>query len=232
MSDGQTSPNDPLAALDAADRERFEALAPYVDTKTLSAVDAQWLAACARLDAAVAAELARHRGLRAAMQERFAKVPDDIGLARARRQIAALPKAAAPAANPAVAARGWAERLSAWLRPSPAWAVAFRLFVMPLAFIAGRETAPEPTVAVRGTTGLFDGPLVRVNFQPQTPEHVVRETLIEQGALVVGPTRLGDWYAKVAPTRIDAVRTALAGKPAVAAAEVVPALPAELVDQP
>jgi len=222
---------DPLTALTPAERERFEALAPYADAETLAPADAQWLADCVQRHPALAEALAPHRVLRRALHERHAGVPDDIGLARAKAQIAALPRrqAAAPAATP-----GLMDRLRAWLQPHPAWAVAFSVLLLPVAFLAGRETVEPPYATVRSAAapGLFDGPLLRVNFQPQTPEQVMRESLLEQGALIVGPTRLGDWFVKVAPARIETVRAALAKLPAVATAEVVPALPSELVDPP
>jgi anti-sigma factor RsiW len=213
------------------EHERFEALAPYADTDSLSAADAQWLADRLQRHPALANVLAQHRALRRALHEQHAALPEDIGLARAKARIATLPRrtGAAPAAAP-----GLMDRLRAWLQPQPAWAVAFSVLLLPVAFLAGRETVEPPYATVRSTAapGLFDGPLLRVNFQPQTPEHVMRESLLEQGALIVGPTRLGDWFVKVAPARIETVRAALAKLPAVATAELVPALPSELVDPP
>jgi hypothetical protein len=220
---------DPLAALPADERERFEALAPYAGAERLSAADAQWLADCVQRHPSLAGVLAQHQALRGALHARFAAVPDDLGLARAKTQIAALPKRRAEPRTPSLM-----DRLHAWLQPGPAWAVALSVLLLPAAFLIGRESAEPPYAEVRSTAlpGLFDGPLLRVNFQPQTPEHVMRESLLEQGALIVGPTRLGDWFVKVAPARVETVRAALAKLPAVATAEVVPALPSELVDPP
>ena len=225
------SQQDPLSALTAEERERFEALAPYAGTAGLAPQDAVWLEACAARYPGLDRELAHHRALRRALHSQFAAVPEDVGLSRAMAQIDALSSRAWPAAP---APRGPFQALMEWLRPQPVWAVAFSLLVAPLAFIVGREYATPPYAQVRGTAapGLFDGPLVRVNFHQQASEKQVRDALLEQGALIVGPTPLGDWFVKVKPARVAAVRAAMAQHPAVASAEVVPGLPAELLESP
>ncbi len=225
-----------LKSLPAADRARFEALAPYVGSASQSAADRAWLHEVADRHPALADELLYQAGLRQLVQNqaRFAQVPDDVGLSRALTQIRALPKAtAAERTAPTGRRTSWWDTLTGWLQPSPAWAMAVAVALIPASFLIGRETAPTPYADVRGTApGLFDGPLLRVSFQPQTPEQAMREVLIAQGALGVGPTRLGDWYLKVAPERVEAVREALGKQPAVATVDVVPSLPSELVDQP
>jgi hypothetical protein len=223
-----------LKALPAADRARFEALAPYMGSVGQSAADRAWLHALAERHPALADELLYQAGLRKLVQSqaRFAQVPDDVGLNRALAQIRALPKTAAPA-KPADQQTSWWDTLASWLQPSPAWAMALAVVLLPASFIVGRETAPPPYADVRSVgTGLFDGPLLRVSFQPQTSEQAMRDVMIEQGALGVGPSRLGDWYLKVAPARVEAVRAALGKQPAVATVDLVPSLPSELVDQP
>jgi hypothetical protein len=224
-----------LNALPAADRARFEALAPYVGSASQSAVDRAWLHSLAERHPALADELLYQAGLRQLVQSqaRFAQVPDDVGLDRALTQIRALHKPAAGHPAPTDRQASWWDTLTGWLQPSPAWAMAVAVALIPASFLVGRETAPPPYADVRGTApGLFDGPLLRVSFQPQTPEQTMREVLIAQGALGVGPTRLGDWYLKVAPERVEAVRDALGKQPAVATVDVAPSLPSELVDQP
>jgi hypothetical protein len=223
-----------LKSLPAADRARFEALAPYMGSASQSAADRAWLHALAERHPALADELLYQAGLRQLVQSqaRFAQVPDDVGLTRALAQIRALPKTAAPA-KPAGQQTSWWDTLTGWLQTSPAWAMALAVVLLPASFIVGRETAPPPYADVRSVgAGLFDGPLLRVSFQPQTSEQAMRDVMIEQGALGVGPSRLGDWYLKVAPARVEAVRAALGKQPAVATVDVVPSLPSELVDQP
>jgi hypothetical protein len=243
-----------LASLPSADRSRFEELAPYSGAPSQSAADAAWLAHClarhAQQHPAHAATLQtlllQHQALRAGLQLQYADLPQAPGWQRAQAAIQALPRRQ-QAATATVHTASWLGRLSSWLNPSPAWAMALVVLLVPLSFWAGRDTAPGATAPdaiasdatapysqVRGTpaAGLFDGPLLRVNFQPQTPEHVIRETLLAQGALLVGPTRLGDWFVKVAPARVPTVRAALAQAAAVATVETVPTLPSELVDPP
>jgi hypothetical protein len=233
-----------LQALPEADRSRFEALAPYSGAASQSPADAAWLASCVQRHPAQAAALQallhQHQALRAGLQLQYADLPQAVGWQQARVAIQALPRTAS--AQPVSQPTGrhsvsWLDRLQAWLSPSPAWALALAVLLVPVSFFVGRDMAPDataPYAQVRGAapTGLFDGPLVRVNFQPQTPEHVMREALLAQGAVLVGPTRLGDWFVKVAPARAPAVRAALAQNPAVATAELVPTLPSELVDPP
>jgi hypothetical protein len=248
-----SSSMDALAALSAADRSRFEALAPYSGAASLSADDAAWLASCVQRHPAQASALQallhEHQALRQGLKLQYADLPQAVGWQRAQAAIAALPRTRTRTrtntatthnvrpANP-VPTVHWLDQIKSWLRPSPAWAMALCVLLVPVAFFAGRDTGPAeataPYAQMRGApaTGLFDGPLVRVNFQPQTPEHVMRETLLAQGAVLVGPTRLGDWFVKVAPARTAAVRAALAASPAVATAELVSTLPSELVDPP
>jgi hypothetical protein len=228
-----------LNALSTSERERFEALAPFVGAASQSTADAAWLADCVTRHPTLQPVLAQHRALRTELHQRYAPLRDDIGLSLAKARIAALPaqRSAAHRALLTAPAPGWMERLRAWLQPSPAWAMALSVLILPLAFLAGRETAaPDPATeyaTVRSAAkGLFDGPLLRVSYRPQTSEQVIRDLLLAQGAVVVGPTRLGDWFIKVAPARVEVVRAALAKNSAVVAAEVVPALPSELVDQP
>lgn len=232
---------DPLDALTPSERERFEALAPFVGAASQSTADAAWLADCVTRHPTLQPVLSQHQALRAELRQRYAPLRDDIGLSAAKARIAALPpqrSGAHRAVLTAPAQPGWMERLRAWLQPSPAWAMALSVLVLPIAFLAGRETAtPDPateyaTVRSTAAKGLFDGPLLRVSYRPQTSEQVIRDLLLSQGAVVVGPTRLGDWFIKVAPARVDEVRAALAKNSAVVAAEIVPALPSELVDQP
>lgn len=227
---------DALKNLPDADRQRFESLAPYAGSAGQSAVDRAWLEALAERHPALADELLYQAGLRQLVknQSQFAQVPEDIGLNRALAQIRALPKPTSPSRSaPRASPNAWLSTVLGWLQPSPAWAMALAVVLLPASFIVGRETAAPPYADVRSTApGLFDGPLLRVSFQPQTSEQAMREALIEQGALGVGPSRLGDWYLKVAPDRVAAVRAALQNKPAVASVDVVPSLPSELVDQP
>jgi hypothetical protein len=227
---------DPFAALSTDERDRFEALAPFVGAASQSPADAAWLADCVTRHPTLQPVLAQHQALRTELHQRYAPLRDDIGLSLAKARIAALPpqRSAAHRALLTAPAPGWMERLRAWLQPSPAWAMALSVLILPLAFLAGRETAPPDYATVRSTAakGLFDGPLLRVSYRPQTSEQVIRDLLLAQGAVVVGPTRLGDWFIKVAPARVEVVRAALAKNSAVVAAEIVPALPAELVDQP
>jgi hypothetical protein len=235
-----TGPAEPTTA----ERERFDALAPFAGSATLSSEDTAWLATFTARHPALAAELAQHRALRQALRAQWSALPDDVGWARAQAQVRALARhgerpaavgtAPGSSATGAGLSPGWLERLRGWLQPSPVWALASLLLALPLGFMVGREAAPPPYADVRGSgaPGLFDGPLLRLNFKPDTPEHAVRELVQAQGALLVGPTRLGDWYAKVAPARVAAVRAALARDPALASVDVVPALPAELLDTP
>jgi hypothetical protein len=233
-----------LQALSEADRSRFEALAPYSGAASQTAEDVAWLASCMQRHPAQAtalqALLHQHQALRAGLQLQYADLPQAVGWQRAQAAIQAVPRMPhTPLARQAAPSLivSWLARLQGWINPSPAWALALAVLLVPVSFFVGRDTAPDataPYAQVRGAapTGLFDGPLVRVNFQPQTPEHVMREALLAQGAVLVGPTRLGDWFVKVAPARTAAVRAALAQNPAVATAELVPTLPSELVDPP
>lgn len=235
-----------------AELERFESLAPWADTPALSATDADWLKAFIAQHPEQAQALKWDATLRRALHQQFAAVPQDIGLAQAMQKIRSTPQeqpqtqahpmpapaqrapqVATPQRPPVKPSGGFFD----WLfgggpRFSPAFAVLLAVAVLPTVLLVQRESAQTQYSEVRsGRQGLFDGPLLRVNFKPDAKEEEIRLLLIEQGGLVVGPTRLGDWFVRVAPARIEQVRSKLAAAGAVAHVDVVQTLPAEMVDQ-
>jgi hypothetical protein len=234
-----------------ADLERFESLAPWAGTPALSAQDAAWLKQFLAAHPEQSDALKWDAALRGALKKQFAAVPEEIGLASAMGRIQhtpqTLPQAAPVAAEkPAVPVAAPAARKPSapakpagfldWLfgggpRFSPAFALLLAVALLPTFMLVQRSTTPEYSDVRSGRQGLFDGPLLRVNFKPQAKEEDIRLLLLEQGGLVVGPTRLGDWFVRVSPKRIDDVRSKLTAAPLIDHVEIVQALPAELVDQ-
>jgi hypothetical protein len=211
---------------------RFEALAPLYAAGTLNAADRAWMEAYIKNDPHAATALQWHVGMTQQLHARFDDVPADAGLDKALAQVRVLPKRPA-AASPAQA--GLLKRAADWFfagapKFSPAFAVLLIAALVPSLVLMQRPEVPHAeTRSVK--QGLFDGPLLRVNFKGDARESDMRFLLLEQGGLVVGPTRLGDWFVRVAPARVEQVRGALAQSALVSSVEIVQTLPAELVDQ-
>jgi hypothetical protein len=231
------------------DLERFESLAPWAGTNALQAQDAAWLRAFLARHPEQAQTLQWDAALRTALRKQFADIPDDIGLAstlqkaRNTTQTSAAPAADVPALaitrTPAPQVKPARQQESGFLhwlfgggpRFSPAFAVLLAVALLPTLVLVQRSSVPEYSQVRSARQGLFDGPLLRVNFKPDAKEEEIRLLLIEQGGLIVGPTRLGDWFVRVSPKRIEQVRSQLSAARAVAHVEVVQTLPAEMVDQ-
>ena len=220
------------------DRERFFELLPFHVNGTLAAADRDWmLAELARepaLQAQVALQQALRDEMRSAAEASLAGVPADVGYARIAPRLRARAPALATPWQPVTTP--W-QRLRDWFSlPAPrgwrlAQGLAFGLVVgmgVMLAVNNGRDEAP----IMRGATpGRADGPLLRVSFRPEASERNLRLALIEARALIVaGPTRLGDYYLKTAPGRLDEAREALLRSGVAQSADEVPGLPQELTE--
>jgi hypothetical protein len=214
-----------------ADQARFEALVAQFAAGALDQADRAWMQAYMQANPQAAAELKWHVGITQQLHARFDDVPTTVGLSKAMAQIQMLPKRQV-AAPPAASAL---QRLGQWFfagtpKFSPAFAALLMCALVPsLLLMQKAEVEHVETRSIK--RGLFDGPLLRVNFKGEVRESEIRYLLLEQGGLVVGPTRLGDWFVRVAPVRLEDVRAALGKSPLVASVDVVQTLPAELVDQ-
>lgn len=216
----------------ASDRDRFESQVPAYVAGALNAQDKAWIEQFIARDSAAQQALQWHRAFAARIDEQANAVDASVGLSKALVHIQALPKSTMQTATSASfvgKALNWL--FSGGTRLTPAFiALALTTAVTSLMVIT-REASLEHAMVRSIKQGALDGPLLRVNFRSNATEADMRMLLVEQGALVVGPTRLGDWFIKVAPERVSALRDALKGNQLVTAADVVPTLPAELVDQ-
>jgi hypothetical protein len=213
------------------DRARFEALVAQFAAQSLDTKDRAWMEAYIQANPHAAQEVKWHVGMVQQLHAKFEDVPANIGLAKAMAQVQMLPKrqAAAQASTTPL------QRLMQWFfagtpRFSPAFAMLLVCALVP-SLVLMQQPGVEHAQTRSIKRGLFDGPLLRVNFKGEVRESDIRYLLLEQGGLVVGPTRLGDWFVRVAPTRVEDVRAALGKSAYVASVEVVQTLPAELVDQ-
>lgn len=214
---------------------------------------AQALAAEQALHAAFQADA------RAALAHYDAGASFDAVLARARREgpagVAqpAAPRAsaaptAAPSGRPSGPATGqasgpWQTLLGWWQRPSAqgwrlAQGLAFGVLVASLGLglvmnpaLRGGPVDEGGATDIRGAKGWADGPLLRVNFRPDTPEQALRLAVLQARCLIIaGPTRLGDYYLKPAPGQMAAARANLERSAQVEAVAEVPGLPPEMLE--
>jgi hypothetical protein len=218
----------------ASDRDRFEAQAPAYLADTLSTQDKAWIEKFIAADTVAQRSLQWHRAFAARVHEQANSVQTNIGLGKALERIQALPKQ--PAQSQAITQASFMTKALNWLfggapRITPAVIALSLTTLISTLMVVSREVTLDHAMVRSVKQGALDGPLLRVNFRSDATEEQMRTLLVEQGALVVGPTRLGDWFIKVSPDRVNGLRDALKGNKLVTAADVVATLPAELVDQ-
>jgi hypothetical protein len=216
------------------ERERFFAWLPFYVNGSLDAAQRAWMQSYLEAHDGLAQEVALHEQMRSALRDqvraRLGDVPADIGYARTRARIAqALQAIQSRAPKP-----GLLQRFIGYV-DTPAWRLAPVLVLVLLAVVGVQsvllfERAPRDALT-RGAPGYADGPLLRVNFNSTATESQIRLALIDARAVIVaGPTRLGDYYVKVAADHLAESRTTLARSPIVQRVDTVPALPEELLE--
>ena len=209
------------------ERERFFEQLPFFVNGTLGA-DADWmreqLAAHPELQAELQTARALRSGVHARAQELLRHMPPDVGYAGVRALIAR-------------EAPSLVQRLRGWFAaPSPqgwrlAQGLALGVTVGVGALLAVDRQGAEHTQVRSTLPGFADGPLLRVNFDPHASENEIRLALIEARVLIVaGPTRLGDYYLKPAPSQLQTARESLQRSRVVQRAEEVPELPPEVLE--
>ncbi len=228
-----------MSAYTPIDRERFELLAPSFVAGTLQGAELEWFVNALTQDSAAQHSLDWHRAFADQLNARYQQRAPREGLEVALARIARFPKNAPPqrALASAPVAVGWTQQLLNWLfaggpRFSPALAALAIAAVVPALMVLNQTdsgSAPGWSEVRSSKVGLFDGPLLRVNFKPSAQETDIRHLLSEQGALAIGPTRLGDWYLKVKPERNNNVLSAIKASALVTNADLVPGLPEELL---
>jgi hypothetical protein len=238
-----------MSAPTLPDRERFESLAPSFVAGTLQGTELEWFVNALAQDNAAQHSLNWHQAFADQLRARYSQWPANKGLDVALARIARFPKTATASSQTATAPRraptntaapqtaSWGQQLLNWLfaggpRFSPALAALALIAVVPALVLFSQtdaDTTPPWSEVRSSKAGLFDGPLLRVNFKPGASEADIRALLTEQGALAIGPTRLGDWYLKVRSERNETVLSALRASQTVTQADVVSGLPEELL---
>jgi hypothetical protein len=216
------------------DRRRFFDLLPFYVNGTLSENDLVWFRDYMRrtpeLRSQVEFQQAVGESLKQRVEASVRDVPTDLGLDGVMARIRVDRRA--------VRQSSW-QRFLRWLLgsdPAGPWRLAPAL-VLALAVIGVQglllmQRQPPSYAEVRSPApALADGPLLRVNFKPDARETDIRLKLVEVRALIVaGPTRLGDYYLKTAPTRLAVVKQALDRSGLTQAVDEVPGLPEEILE--
>jgi len=203
---------------------RLSDMLPWYVNGTLDADDCAWVEKSLADDPDAQAELAWQRALQAQIRDGAAAIPESLGLGRALQRIGAEPR-------PPV--RRIAQLLASWLgaagmRPAAALAVLAVVGLQSGLIVDLKRRVDDDASRIRalGASPAEDGPLLRVNFAPDTREADIRLLLVSiQAALAGGPGQMGDYYLRVPAGREEAAAARLSAEHIVQAVEVVPGLP-------
>ncbi len=206
---------------------------PWYVNRTLDASDNARIARELRTQPALRNEWLFWEEL-AQAQRAMPAIAEDIALqrtlARIRRE-----SAAEKSARPAAPARGWLPRLrfasDAWLRPALACTLAIvavqaLLLFNPRGDEAARMRGQQPASLSTPASVPANAALLRVVFDPATPEGEIRLLVAGQSAWIVGgPGNGGEYYVAVPVQRVIAITDALRASPAVREVAGVESLP-------
>ncbi len=204
------------------DKRRFEALAPFYLTGALGAADRAWVDAYLAREPGARAVIEWHRALAETIEERYARVPADVGRAGLERRLAAERRGGRGGLLAAL------ERLVPRAALYPAFAAAAGLVLVQAIAIGVLVTgAGTPEYSdVRSLGAAAERSYLQVNFKPEATERDIRLVLIRIGGRIVhGPGQLGDYYVAVPADRLDAARRELEAAPVVETVARVGRLP-------
>jgi len=207
---------------DRDDKRRFDELLPFYVNGTLGAADRAWVDAYVARAPGAREALAWHEALTHTLEERYERVPADVG----RRALEA--RLAGERRAPRAGFMAALERLLPRDALYPAFAGAAALVLVQAIAIGVLVTRSETPAysdarSVQPTAG---GRYLQVSFKSDAAERDIRLALIRAGGQIVhGPGQLGDYYIAVPAERFDAARRELEASGVVEAVTVVDKLP-------
>jgi len=206
---------------------RLSELLPWYVNGTLKSEDREWVDRCLATDSEARAELEWLLGLQSQLAQSVSGVPSDLGLTRTLQRVRA------DRATLGDRIRGWLGAVAS----GPVLARARPIAAIAAVGIIGAQTgviyllarhSDEDSQQIRASRAVpaDEGPLLRVNFAPDTKEVDIRLLLSAiQGSLVGGPGQLGDYYVRVPAGAENAAVSRLKHERFVAAVQIVPGLP-------
>jgi hypothetical protein len=226
---------------------RFLELLPFYVNGTSSAEERDWVELYLREHPQASAQLDWHRDLQKNVRESMPEVDPTVGLDRALALISAEKTAPgrfeskraddtarwrATTASSQRRSDSLSVRLRRWLTNAnllPVLGAACAVVVAQGVVIGTMfgQHAPAPVeYRSMGPSASASGPLVRVNFKPDSRESELRLLLVEiGGTLAGGPGQLGDWYVSIPPDSRERALATLRSHPLVEAAELVDRIP-------
>lgn len=211
------------AMTDRDDKRRFDELVPFYVNGALRPEERAWVEAYLVREPGARAELAWHEALGQTLEDRYARVPADVGRAALDARLAAERRGAGRGPR-----QSWLERLLPGGALYPAFAGAAALVLVQaiaIGVLVTRSAAPEYADA-RSISEAPRRTYLQVNFKPEAAERDIRLALIRAGGRIVhGPGQLGDYYVAVAGDRREAARRELEASGVVETVAVVDKLP-------
>jgi len=211
------------AMSDRDDKRRFDELVPFYVNGALRPEERAWVEAYLAREPGARAELAWHEALGQALEDRYARVPADVGLAALDARLGSERRGAGRGSR-----QSWLERLLPGGALYPAFAGAAALVLVQaiaIGVLVTRSEAPEYADA-RSISETPRRTYLQVNFKPEAAERDIRLALIRAGGRIVhGPGQLGDYYVAVAGDRREAARRELEASGVVETVAVVDKLP-------
>lgn len=186
-----TAPRSPLNR----DTESLAEATPWYLNETLTDEDRAWFDQAIEQDKGLANAVEFDRQIAAALQQRAAEVPADIGWDKLLRRVRADEARVQPAEQPGLVAR-LGSVLSGLFSPAVGMGMAAILVAQAVAI--GVLIDKPDTVEYRSMGTLRPVPVIRAIIDENSTEKTIRETLSANGANIAsGPSQLGEYLLTV-----------------------------------
>lgn len=174
--------------------DRLAELLPWYENGSLSADDHAWVEAQLADDPAAGKALAFDRQIAETLSAQADELPADIGWNNLMQRVRA--DAAPAAATAAERSGGLMDWLMSLLTPRVGMAMAVLLAVQTigLGLLVNDRAADHGTVEYRSVGGVAPHPVIRAVFADDLTNEQMRDTLLDQGLVIVdGPNQLGEY---------------------------------------
>lgn len=208
--------------------KRFNELLPWYVNGTLNAEDRAWVDHYLAEHPAARAEVEWHQSLKAQIHESAPKVPATIGLAKTMLLIRGDRPTLAERIMGFIGGIGTGPVAAFSMRPALALGMLAVIVAQGGVIFNMMQHADEDAMQIRALQAVRvdEGPLLKVNFAPESKEADIRLLLVSvEGTLAGGPGQLGDYYVRVPAGKEQQFADRLKSSAIVQSVALAPGLP-------